>query len=63
MNREGWLPRSLGDALQALAEDEIIQKALGEHICSRYLEVKGDEWERFQSAVHPWEIEQYLAYY
>jgi glutamine synthetase len=61
--KEDWLPRSLGDALQALAGDEIIQKALGEHIFHRFLEGKGNEWERFQSEVHPWEIEQYLANY
>ena len=61
--KEDWLPRSLGDALGDLSEDEIIQKVLGEHILHRFLEVKGDEWERFQSEVHPWEIEQYLANY
>lgn len=58
-----WLPRSLGDALRALAEDEVIQKALGKYICNRFLEEKGKEWERFQSEVHPWEIEQYLTNY
>lgn len=61
--KEDWLPRSLGDALRDLAADEIIQKALGGHILQRFLEVKGNEWERFQSEVHPWEIEQYLANY
>lgn len=63
ITREDWLPRSLGDALRALAEDETIKKALGEHIFNRFLVVKGGEWERFQSEVHPWEIEQYLANY
>jgi glutamine synthetase len=58
-----WLPRSLGDALRALADDEIIQNALGKHICNRFLEEKESEWERFQSEVHPWEIDQYLANY
>lgn len=61
--RKDWLPRSLGAALRALTEDEIIQTALGEHILHRFLEVKGDEWESFQSEVHPWEIQQYLTNY
>ncbi|WP_243120621.1 MULTISPECIES: type I glutamate--ammonia ligase [Pelotomaculum] len=61
--KEDWLPRSLGDALRALAADKIIHEALGEHILRRFLEVKGSEWDRFQSEVHPWEVEQYLANY
>ena len=60
LRKEG-LPRSLGEALHALAEDGIIQKALGEHIASRFLENKELEWERFQAEVHQWELEEYLT--
>lgn len=58
--KEG-LPRSLGEALQALAQDEIIQKALGKNISIRFLESKELEWERFQAEVHKWELDEYLV--
>ncbi len=57
------LPRSLGEALQDLAGDDLLQEALGQHICRRYLESKEREWERFQSVVHQWELDEYLASY
>lgn len=57
--KEG-LPRNLGEALSALAGDETIKKALGEYIFSRFLESKESEWERFQSEVHQWELDEYL---
>jgi len=62
VKKEG-LPRNLGEALKALAEDELIKKALGEHIFKRFLESKESEWERFQAEVHQWEIDQYLTNY
>jgi len=61
--RRNGLPRNLEEALRALAEDEIIFAALGEHIVSRYLEAKEAEWERFQTEVHQWELDEYLANY
>lgn len=62
VKKEG-LPRNLGEALQALAEDELIKGALGEHIFSRFLESKELEWERFQAEVHQWEMDEYLTRY
>jgi glutamine synthetase len=59
VKKEG-LPRSLGEALQALAQDEVIQKALGKNITIRFLESKELEWERFQAEVHKWELDEYL---
>ena len=57
------LPRSLNEALQALAEDKFIQDALGEHIYRRFLESKEAEWERFQAEVHQWELDEYQLNY
>ncbi|HOV79461.1 MAG TPA: glutamine synthetase family protein [Bacillota bacterium] len=54
------LPRNLGEALPALAGDEIVARALGEYIVSRFIEIKELEWERFQSEVHQWELDEYL---
>ena len=57
------LPRNLAEALRALAGDAVIREALGEEIVERFLEAKEDEWERYQSHVHQWELDEYLANY
>ncbi|MBM4417814.1 MAG: type I glutamate--ammonia ligase [Chloroflexi bacterium] len=57
------LPRSLGDALDALRRDEVIQNALGTHVLERFLEAKTIEWEQYQGHVSGWEIERYLEQY
>jgi len=57
------LPGSLGEALDCLAEDEVIQGALGEHVYERFVRAKTQEWDEYRIAVSPWEIERYLATY
>ncbi|WP_082789050.1 glutamine synthetase family protein [Desulfolucanica intricata] len=61
--RTHGLPRSLDEALSALASDEIIKDALGEQIWSRFIEAKEEECERFHATVHQWEIDEYLRYF
>ena len=55
------LPETLGEAVDAMAESELVEKALGEHIFPRYIDLKREEWENYRVQVTPWEIEQYLA--
>ena len=57
------LPGSLMEALEALSKDEVIKEALGEQIWKRFTEAKIMEWDEFRTAVHPWEVERYLAKY
>ncbi len=57
------LPRTLGSALRALRQDEVVRAALGEHIARQLIEAKQIEWEIYEAQVHPWEIEQYLMSY
>ena len=57
------IPRSLGDALNELEKDEVIQAALGNHIYERYMEAKRREWEEYRVTVSRWELERYLALY
>ncbi len=57
------LPASLKEALDELANDEVMRDALGEHAYSHFYEAKMIEWDMFRTAVHPWEREQYLAMY
>ncbi|MFZ5649650.1 MAG: type I glutamate--ammonia ligase [Bacillota bacterium] len=61
--RKEGLPRNLEGALIALSGDQVVREALGDRICSRFTEMKEEEWERYQSTVHKWEIEEYLTNY
>ncbi len=57
------LPGNLGEALKALAGDEVVAQALGGSVYSRYLAAKTAEWNSFQSEVHQWELDRYLTQY
>jgi len=57
------LPGDLGDALEALKQDEVIQDALGQHIYERFVEAKTAEWNDFQRHVTRWELDRYLKVY
>jgi glutamine synthetase len=57
----GHLPESLGEAIEDMAQSEVVEKALGEHIFSRYVDLKREEWLEYRMQVTPWELEQYLA--
>lgn len=59
----GNLPASLNDALAALAEDKVIQDALGEHIYANFREAKEIEFDMFRTQVHQWERDQYMKMY
>jgi glutamine synthetase len=54
------LPETLGEAIEVLAESELVRQALGEHIFERYVELKRDEWEEYRVQVTRWELERYL---
>lgn len=57
------LPGSLGEALEELRKDTLIQEALGPHIYEKFVEAKTLEWKEYCTQVHPWEIKQYLTKY
>jgi len=57
------LPGSLIEALEEMSKSELVKEALGEHIFTRYLEVKKNEWERYRTTVHQWELDTYLQMY
>jgi glutamine synthetase len=57
------LPESISLALDALEEDEVIRKALGAHICDRFISAKRQEWEEYRLHVTRWELEKYLQNY
>ncbi len=55
------LPRSLDEALDELEKDEVVCKALGPHICDRFVNAKRLEWDDYRLEVTPWELDKYLA--
>ena len=57
------LPASLKEALDCLAEDKVIQDALGLHTYERFVSAKTQEWEEYRLQVTPWEVERYLPIY
>jgi glutamine synthetase len=54
------LPRSLDDALDALAADEVLKTALGPEIVETFCALKRFETERHRAWVSDWEIDEYL---
>jgi glutamine synthetase len=57
------LPGDLGEAIEELKKDEVIQNALGEHVYERYVEAKTQEWNEYRVYVSQWELERYLTVY
>jgi glutamine synthetase len=54
------IPATLGEALQALDEDELIKSALPGDMYRVFKHYKDDEWIRFISTVSDWDIKEYL---
>jgi glutamine synthetase len=57
------LPGSLGEALEELKRDEVVQGALGAHIFERFVEAKQQEWDEYRLYVSQWELDRYLPIY
>src|SRR5438309_328094 len=54
------LPETLGEAVEEMAGSALLERALGEHVFSRYVDIKRQEWEDYRIQVTPWELERYL---
>jgi len=54
------VPHNLGDALNALEADPLIQEAMPDEMYKVFMHYKRDEWNRFQATVSDWDIETYL---
>ena len=54
------IPMSLGEALKALAADEVVKSALPGDMYRVFEHYKRDEWERFMATVTDWDVEEYL---
>ena len=54
------LPADLGEAILEAENSELLYKALGEHVFTRLLELKRQEFEDYRVQVTPYEIQKYL---
>ncbi|MBI1298630.1 type I glutamate--ammonia ligase [bacterium] len=54
------LPGSLGEALEAMKQDKVVQEALGQHVFERFIEAKTLEWDQYRIYVTQWELDRYL---
>ncbi len=54
------LPGSLNEALFAFKKNELVKKALGEHIFNEFVTSKEKEWDDYRINVSEWEVKKYL---
>ena len=54
------LPMTLGDALDELANDEVIKSSMPDEMYRVFHHYKNDEWERFNHTVTEWDLERYI---
>ena len=54
------LPRYFGEALDALAADEVVKSGIPGRLYEVYDEYKRDEWDRFNAEVSDWDLKRYI---
>jgi glutamine synthetase len=57
------LPSDLKTANDELLKDKLLCDTLGPHVVENLTRITEAEWDSFRTAVHPWEVEHYLANY
>lgn len=55
------LPESLGEAISIAEKSELLKKALGDHVFSRFIELKKKEWNDYRVQLTQWELDRYLS--
>ncbi len=58
-----YLPRSLGEAIDAFEADPLAEKVFGPVMFKAYRDYKRNEWHSFQTAVTDWERARYLKHF
>ena len=57
------LPKTLLEAVDAFAEDELAKKVFGGLMHKTYVDFKREEWESYINHVSDWEVKQYLKFF
>lgn len=60
MHKIDTLPASLGEAIEALKKDKLVQEALGSHTYPVYIAAKKAEFDEFRIQVTRWELDKYF---
>lgn len=55
------LPSSLGEAINITEDSELVRKALGDHVFSRFIELKKKEWEDYRIQLTNYELDKLLS--
>jgi glutamine synthetase len=55
------LPASLGEAIDEIERDKVLQEALGEHVFEVFTKTKKAEWDDYRIEVTEWELRKYLG--
>jgi glutamine synthetase len=55
------LPETLGEAIDELADSDLVRRAFGDHIFTNYVKLKRQEWDDYRVQLTPWELEKYLS--
>ncbi len=59
----GTLPQNLLEAINALEQDTLFSKQLGEAFIKEFIKVKRMEWVEYSRHVSDWEVGRYLEYF
>jgi glutamine synthetase len=57
------LPSTLQEATREFENSVFVREVLGEHIFSKYLAGKKQEWSNYTTRITQWEIDEYLTKY
>jgi len=53
------LPADLGQAVKALAADQVLREAVGTEFCQQFIDLKRAEWRGYCQQVSAWELQRY----
>ena len=54
------LPTTLGQAIAALQDDDVVLDALGPHVSEKFVQAKTQEYTEYLASVSEWEVDRYL---
>lgn len=54
-----FLPQTLQEAVQAFADDPLVERTVGKGLRDEFIKYKTQEWETYHLSVSAWEVERY----
>lgn len=57
------LPRTLGDAIAAFANDPLSKSVMGDLMYQTYVDFKSQEWLEYHNHISDWEMQRYLKFF